>query len=155
MYAPPIAKSTTPAPSLSLSTLRAVLAELEPLHGQRAVRAANIAACRAIVPGESGKAWYVQSETDPGQDYIVCHARDFDLWSCGCKDWERRGASLGACKHILAVKIVRECEQRERGDTPPPTPLALPTRCYGDEDRFELTAAGAAYLGALDTVPAA
>ena len=155
MIAPPVAKSTTPVPSFSLSTLREVLAELEPLHGQRAVRAANIVACRAIVPGASGQAWYVQSESDAGVDYIVCHARGSDLWSCGCRDWERRGVSLGACKHILAVKILRECEARERGDNPPPTPLAFPTRCYRDEDRFELTEAGAAYLAALDTVPAA
>ena len=59
MTATPIAQPI--APAFSLATLRTVLAELEPLHGQRAVRAANIAACRAIVTGASGCVWYVQS----------------------------------------------------------------------------------------------
>ncbi len=118
--APRFATSATPAPTFSLATLRAVLAELEPLHGQRAVRAASIVACRAIEPSLTGKAWYVQSETDPTNEYIVCQAIA-DRWSCTCQDWARR--SPAACKHVLAVTILRECESRERGPEPPPIPL--------------------------------
>ncbi len=151
MYAPPVAQSTTaPAPTFSLQTLREVLAELEPLHGGRAVRAATIVACRAIVPGASGQAWYVQSETDPGRDYIVCCARGFDHWCCGCKDWERRGVGLGACKHILAVRILRECEARERGPEPPPIPFPFPALPVDEPITYELTPLG---LAATERAP--
>ena len=120
--APRFATSACPAPTFSFATLRAVLAELEPIHGPRAVRAANIVACRAIEPSYSPGGWYVQSESDPDTDYIVLHVGSLDRWSCTCQDWARR--SPAACKHILAITIVQECEAREQGPEPPP--LALP-----------------------------
>jgi hypothetical protein len=118
-----------PVPAFSLATLREVLAELEPLHGHRAVRAANIVACRTIDPSITGKAWYVQSESDPTTDYIVCCALGLDRWSCSCKDWERRGVGLGACKHILAVKILHECEARVGGRNRRPPSRSRCRRC--------------------------
>jgi hypothetical protein len=119
---PRFATSDCPAPTFTFATLRAVLAELEPLHGQRAIRAANIVACRAIEPSYSPGGWYVQSESDPDTDYIVLNVGGLDVWSCTCKDWALR--SPAACKHILAITILQECEARERG--PEPQPLALP-----------------------------
>ena len=142
MITSPNAQSS--APAISLATLRAVLAELEPLHGQRAVRAANIVACRTIDPSVTGKAWYVQSESDPTTDYVVCCALGLDRWSCSCKDWERRGVGLGACKHILAVKILRECEARERGPEPPPIALPFPALPVDEPIPYELTPLGLA-----------
>ena len=121
--APRFATSECLAPSITLATLRAVLADLEPLHGQRAVRAANIVACRAIEPSYSPGGWYVQSESDPDTDYIVLHVQGLDRWTCSCRDWQNRGESIGCCKHILSIKILRECEAREQGPEPPPLPL--------------------------------
>ena len=88
-------------------------------------RAANIVACRAIEPSAVPGGWCVQSESDPATDYIVLNP-GFDIWSCTCKDWARR--SPAACKHIFAVSILRECEERERGRGPelPPIPLPFP-----------------------------
>jgi hypothetical protein len=97
--------------------------------------------------------WYVQSESDPDTDYIVLHVSDFALWSCSCKDWARR--SPAACKHILAVTILQECEARERGPEPPP--LALPFT-LDDPDAPIAYALTPRALAALDTpavVPAA
>jgi hypothetical protein len=153
--APAFITSDAPAPTFSLGTLREVLAELEPLHGQRAVRAANIVACRAIVAGASGCLWYVQSESDPSAEYYICCAPGFDLWNCNCRDWQQRGPSIGACKHILAVTILRECEARERGPEPPP--LALP---FTEDDpdapiAYALTPRALAVLDAPAVVPAA
>src|SRR5688500_15418502 len=141
---PRFATSECPGPTFSFATLRGVLADVEPIHGQRALRAANIVACRAIEPSASAGGWYVQSESDPDTDYIVLHVSDFDIWSCSCKDWARR--SPAACKHILAVTILQECEARERG--PEPSPLALPF-VEADPDAtigYELTAAALAAL---------
>jgi hypothetical protein len=145
--APAFITNAAPAPTFSLATLREVLAELEPLHGQRAVRAANIVACRSIVAGASGCLWYVQSESDPSAEYYVCCAADFDLWNCNCKDWQQRGVSIGACKHILAVKIMRECEARERGPEPPPLALPFPEADPDAPIGYALTPAA---LAALD-----
>jgi hypothetical protein len=157
MYAiTPQAQDTTAGPSFGFQTLRTVLAELQAAHPERGSRldhAAMIVALRQIEQAMAGPgAWWVQSESDPTTEYYVV-ALPSGRYSCTCKDYQQRG---GPCKHGLAVVLRAACEDRERGDTPPPTPLAFPTRCYGDEDRFELTVAGAAYLAALDApVPAA
>jgi hypothetical protein len=111
-----------------LATLAEVLAEIEAAHpeyGQRPIRAASIIVGRRIEAGESGQAWYVQSETDREADYLVGCAPEFDLWTCSCKDHQQRGGTVGVCKHILAVQMLAECEQRERG--PQPSPILFPT----------------------------
>ena len=131
----------TGAPSFSLATLRDVLAEMEQAHPERAgrlVRAANIVAIRAIAATAHGNCW-VQSECDPTTEYLVVYVPQFNVWTCTCKDFQQRG---GPCKHALAVQLLQACEARERGPAPPP--IALPARCYADDDRFELTALGVA-----------
>src|SRR4051794_9382515 len=143
------------APTFSLATLRAVLAEMEAAHPERAsrlVRAANIVAIRRVVLGDSGRVWWVQSECDPTTEYMVVPVPDFGLMTCTCQDFQQRG---GPCKHALAVQMLQACEKRERGPQPPPTPLAFSRRSYADDNRFELTEAGAAYLAALDAPAAA
>jgi hypothetical protein len=155
-----MASTSTPsiqssAPAISLTTLRAVLAEMEVAHPERAsrlVRAANIVAIRRITLGDSGKVWWVQSECDATQEYMVVPVPDFGLMTCTCRDFQQRG---GPCKHALSVQMLQACEARERGPQPPPTPLAFPQRAYADDERFELTEAGASYLAALDASAAA
>jgi hypothetical protein len=44
------------------------------------------------------------------------------------------------------VALWRRCVERERGPEPP---QAAPLRHYADDDRFELTPAGEAYLDRL------
>ena len=129
------------APAFSLASLRAVLAEMEAAHpecGQRLVRAANIVAIRQIERTARGNYW-VQSECDPTSEYMVVLLPELGVWTCTCKDFQQRG---GPCKHALAVQLLQACEARERGPAPPP--IALPARCYADDDRFELTALGVA-----------
>jgi hypothetical protein len=133
------------APQFSFATLREVLAAMEAAHPERAARlihAANIVAIRRIQLGDSGKVWWVQSECDPTTEYMVVPVPEFGMMTCTCQDFQRRG---GPCKHALAVQMLQACEERERGPEPEP-PLALPSRCYSDDDRFELTAVGVAIL---------
>src|SRR3954470_21466036 len=103
------------APTFSLATLRAVLAEMEAAHPERAsrlVRAANIVAIRRVVLGDSGRVWWVESECDPTPEFMGVPVPDFGLMTCTCQDFQQRG---GPCKHALAVQILQACEQRERG----------------------------------------
>jgi hypothetical protein len=151
MYAiTPQAQDTTAAPAFGFQTLRTVLAELQAAHPERATRldrAAMIVALRQIEQAMAGPgAWWVQSESDPTTEYYVV-ALPSGRYSCTCKDYQQRG---GPCKHALAVVLRAACEDRERGNTRPPAPLAFPTRCYGDDDRFELTPKA---LAALDAPP--
>jgi len=137
-------------PELSLTSLRAALADMESAHpeyGQIPVRAATIVAVRRIEPTASGTYW-VQSECDPSREYWVCPLPEFGLWRCTCKDFQQRG---GPCKHALAVQLLQECEQRERADNVIP----FPAERYGDADRFELTPLGEASLSALEPGPVA
>jgi hypothetical protein len=117
----------------------------QPERASRLVRAANIVAIRRVQLGDSGKVWWVQSEADPTVEYIVVPVPEFGIASCTCKDFQQRG---GACKHALAVEMLQACEQREWG--PEPLPIPFPQRAYADDERFELTGAGMAYLAALD-----
>ena len=142
------------APSISLATLRDVLAELkaqEPERGCRWDKAAFIVAFRSIQRFGTGSAnWYVESECEADRLYIVSQVLP-DRWTCMCKDFEQRG---GPCKHALSVILLQACEARE-GGTPPPAPIAFPARAYTDADCFELTPLGEAYLAAQEPGPAA
>src|SRR5438067_9608111 len=136
----PQAQST--APTFSLATLRDVLAEMEsaqPERASRLVRAANIVAIRAITTTAHGNSW-VPSETDPTTEYLVVYAPQFNVWTCTCQDFARRG---GPCKHALAVQMLQACEERERGPEPPPVLLPFAER-DPDATRFGLTALGLA-----------
>jgi hypothetical protein len=155
MVCPSTPSIQSSVPTFSFATLRAVLAEMEAAHPGRAsrlVRAATLVAVRRIQLGDSGKVWWVQSECDPTTEYMVVPVPEFGLMTCTCRDFQQRG---GPCKHALAVQMLQACEQRERGPQPPLTPLTFPQRAHADDDRFELTEAGAAYLAALDAPAAA
>jgi hypothetical protein len=61
------------APTLSLATLRTVLAELTeqyPDREWRLVKAANIVAVRTIERSPSGPGWWVESESEAGKFYF-------------------------------------------------------------------------------------
>jgi ribonuclease HI len=48
-----------------------------------------------------GSRYKVASQSEPGLFYIV----DAQENSCGCPDFVARGKEIGACKHLLAVKM--------------------------------------------------
>src|SRR3954471_11665242 len=132
------------APTFSLATLRAVLADMEAAHPERAsrlARAANIVAVREIEHSTDSDLWFVQSECDATNTYFVLYVPQFGIWTCNCKDFVQRG---GPCKHALSVQMLQACEARERGTEPPP--LAFPARTLTDDEPipFELTALGMA-----------
>jgi hypothetical protein len=139
-----ISPTQSSVPVISLATLRKVLATMEAAHPERAnrlIHAANIVAIRRIQLGDSGKVWWVQSECDATREYMVVPVPDFDLMTCTCQDFQRRG---GPCKHALAVQMLQACEARERGPEPPP--IAFPARTLADDAPipFELTDKGLA-----------
>jgi hypothetical protein len=135
------------APTFSLATLREVLAAMEAAHPGRAARlvhAANLVAVRRIQLGESGRVWWVQSECDATQEYMVVPVPEFGIMTCTCQDFQRRG---GPCKHALAVQMLQACEAREHE---PPPPIPFPT-CLTDVDvpiPYEFTPLGLAALNA-------
>jgi hypothetical protein len=146
--------ATSAAPTFSLATLRAVLAEMataEPERGQRWTRAATIVALRSIEPTAQGNYW-VGSEMDPDAEYIVCYLPAFDAWGCNCKDFQQRG---GPCKHGLAVRLMLACEARERGPEPLPIPLPFTEDDPDAPISYELTAAAIAALNTAEPLPAA
>jgi hypothetical protein len=54
---------------------------------------------------------------------------------------------LGACKHILAVKILHECEAREKGPAAPaPIALPIPPPPVDEPIPYELTPMGHAVV---------
>jgi hypothetical protein len=144
-----ISPTQSSAPAFSLATIREVLAAMEAAHPERAARlvhAANIVAIRRIQLGDSGKVWWVQSECDATQEYMVVPVPEFGIMTCTCQDFQRRG---GPCKHALSVQMLQACEARERGPEPPP--LAFPARTLADDEPipFVLTDKG---LAATDAV---
>jgi hypothetical protein len=143
MTATPVQSS---APSISLATLRTILAErtaAEPACACRLTRAATIVALRTVERTAAG--WIVESETTPGINYLV--------WSdgygphCFCPDYRERG---GSCKHILAVQLLRACEQREAGVLAFPAP-----RDYRDDEPIPYTLTELGYRTAGEPTPAA
>jgi hypothetical protein len=136
MATTPEAQRTTPA--ISLATLQAVLARGQAAHSDLAARldkAAHIVATRAIEPsGDDGRSYWVPSETQPGQLYLVIIAPR-GPWPCTCRDYERRQTW---CKHSLALALRRRCEEIERQQ-------AESTPAY-----VNITPAGAAYLDGYD-----
>jgi hypothetical protein len=144
-------RTQSSAPTFPVATLAEVLADIEAAHpeyGQRPIRAASIVVGRKIEMGESGRAWYVQSETDTEADYLVGCASDFDLWTCGCKDHQQRGGTVGVCKHILAVQMLAECERRGRGPESSPIALPFPPLPVDEPIPYELTPLAIAALEA-------
>jgi len=146
----PQAQDTTSAPAITLAQLRAMLAKGRAAHPDLAGRmdkASHILVARTVEPtGDDGKSWWVESETAEQQFYLVL-VTPHGAWPCTCKDFERR---QDWCKHALAVALLKRCQEEAA------TPIPFPERVYADDDRIELTEAGAAYLAALDApVPVA
>src|SRR4051812_24447315 len=129
---------TTPAtlsiaPTTTLADLRAILGQLRSDHpngGARLDHAAFIATFREVERGANPGTWWVQSETDPGQTYLVTEGQ-----SCVCQDFARRGA-LTPCKHLLCVAILQRAERLEAEALDPTAPIG-----------WELTGAALAALG--------
>src|SRR5262249_37870383 len=126
MLATPDVQSS--APSISLATLRAALAELkaqEPERGARWDRAAMIAALRRRQPGTAAGYW-VESECEANNWYWVYRAAVSPVEMCLCEDYKQRG---GPCKHALAARLLHACQDREaaRGI---PAPIPFPTQPY-------------------------
>ena len=152
MRAPTQAQVTT-APAFSLQTLREVLAELkaaEPERGTRWDRAASIVALRTVEPGIRA-GWWVESECEANQWYWVFRPAGAPAETCMCPDYKQRG---GPCKHALAVRLFLAAIARE-AERQADEPIPFPERCYSDEDRFELTPLGEAYLDAYAPGPVA
>src|SRR5712692_979533 len=146
---PSTPQPTTPA--ISLATLRAVLAELkaqEPERGCCWDRAAMIVALRRMQPGTAAGYW-VESECEPNKWYWVYRPAVAPVEMCLCEDYKQRG---GPCKHALAVRLLRACEETEAARATP-APIPFPTERYSPEDRFELTPKGLAYLESTDPDP--
>src|SRR3954453_5175200 len=98
------------ASSVELATLRALVAALRteyPQAGPRLDHAAFIATFRDVERGATPSTWWVQSETDPNQTYLVTAGE-----RCCCQDFARRG-TLTPCKHLLAVELFQRAERIE------------------------------------------
>jgi hypothetical protein len=132
MTATPRAQSS--APAITLDTLKAILAKGQAAHPDLAGRmdkAAHLLATRTVEPsGEDGRSWWVASETQPAQWYLVVTTPG-GPWVCTCKDFERRH---DWCKHGLSVALLRRCQEHQ---AVPPTDPDVPIP-------YELTALGLA-----------
>ena len=156
MSATPSVQSS--APTFSLATLRAVLAELTEEHPDREwrlVKAANIVAVRHMERYPYGGILFVQSESQADKTYTVVPTERGDTYDC--MDYRQRG---GPCKHALAVELYTRCERRdaEQHDptAEPSNVIPFPQQpAYRPEDRFELTPLGYAAVAASETEPLA
>jgi hypothetical protein len=102
---------------ISLADLCAIADQLRTEHpnaGARLDHASFIATFREVERGTSPSTWWVQSETDPNQTYMVTAGQ-----RCCCQDFARRGEQTW-CKHLIAVAIVERAERlavdREQAD---------------------------------------
>jgi hypothetical protein len=108
----------------TLATLRAAVDQLRteyPNAGQRLEHAQFILIAREVEQGGRPGQWWVGSETDPSQQYLVLN-RAGEAPSCTCQDWARRGAQVGICKHLAAVVLLERLERAEAATDPTPEP---------------------------------
>ena len=49
------------------------------------------------------RTWRVESETTPGQYYIVWYDPIRDMWGCSCPSFRYRFKTRKFCKHIMEV----------------------------------------------------
>ncbi|HLH23290.1 MAG TPA: SWIM zinc finger family protein [Chloroflexota bacterium] len=105
---------------ITLDTLKAMLAKGQAAHPDLAGRmdkAARILATRTVEPtGDDGRSWWVASETQAEQFYLVI-ITPHGAWPCTCKDFERRH---DWCKHSLAVALLRRCQEHQEHPEPDP-----------------------------------
>src|SRR5215210_1191787 len=105
------------AQPITLDQLQSILDAAKakcPDLASRLDRAASLLITRRIERGESGRVWFVQSETDLEREYAVAIFKG-GPWVCECQDYKRRQQW---CKHGLAVALLRRCQ--EQAETPPP-----------------------------------
>ncbi len=143
----------SPAPSISIATLREVLAKGQVAHPELAARmerAAVIVALRSIAPAvaaeNAGIGYWCEASDGSREYWVTLDPRGYRGDRCSCPDYQQRG---GPCKHSIAVRLLQACERAEARQAP----ASLPERHYSDSDRFTLTEAGAAYLASLDSAP--
>lgn len=108
-------------PATTLEQLRALVDELRaefPAAGQRLDHAATLVLSYTVERGTAPGLWWVDSETEPGQQYLVLRKAG-EPSSCTCQDWSRRGAQAGVCKHIAATVLIERGERAEAEATDP------------------------------------
>src|SRR5262249_8825890 len=116
MVATPNTQVSTP--SISLAVLRdavEILKAQAPELGCRWDRAAMIVALRRIQAGTATGYW-VESECEATKWYWVYRPAVAPVEMCLCEDYKQRG---GPCKHALAVRLLRACEDREAARVSP------------------------------------
>jgi hypothetical protein len=95
-------------PNVDLTTLRAIVADLQAAHpaaGSRVEKGAALFLFRHVERSASG-AWYVQSETDADVEYILAGDQ------CTCQDFSRHG-DQSPCKHQFCRAIYQRAERLE------------------------------------------
>jgi hypothetical protein len=130
------------APSISLATLRMVLAKGQAAHpelGCRMERAAHIVALRRITPAVSlqnrGVGYWVEASDGSREYWVTLDPRgNYRFDRCTCPDYQQRG---GPCKHAIAVRLLQACERAEARQAP--TPLPTPTLDPDSPIPFTLT----------------
>src|SRR5215207_3141990 len=81
-------------------------------------KAAGLLATGRVERGDTGRIYWVQSETDADKEYAVALFKG-GPWVCNCPDFQRRKQW---CKHGLAVALLKKSQERAGADTPPPSP---------------------------------
>src|SRR5215207_5679817 len=112
--------------TVTLATLQAVLDGAKahcPDLASRLDKAAGLLATGRVERGDTGRIWWVSSETDAAKEYAVAIFKG-GPWVCNCPDFQRRKQW---CKHGLSVALLKRCQERE-GDTPSPVAPAAPLR---------------------------
>jgi len=109
-----------------------------PAAGQRVQHSAMIVLFRRCEQGE-GRGWWVQSEANDEQEYIVLDGR------CTCVDFARHG-HLSPCKHQLSVKLAQRAERLHAEATDPTPAPAFEVDITGEPISYELTPQALAYL---------
>jgi hypothetical protein len=95
------------APATTVADILSIAADLKAVYPDRARRvekAVQLVRFRSIERGDSGRVWWVGSETTPDTTYAVADA------TCQCMDYQKRG---GPCAHQLAVTLVTRLERIE------------------------------------------
>ena len=122
-------RAITPTPErttagVTLDTLQCVLDGAKQRCPDLAIRldkAAGLLATGRVQCGDTGRIWWVTSETDAEKEYAVAIFKG-GPWVCNCPDFQRRKTW---CKHGLAVALLKRCQDREGAGTPPPTAPAF------------------------------
>ena len=154
----PRTQDTTPAPAITLATLRAVLAMGQAAHpdlAPRMERAALIVALRSIQPAMAasnrGVGYWVEASDGSREYWVTLDARGYHGDRCTCPDAQCRG---NPCKHSIAVRLLQACERAEqRAQATPANVIPFPTPTL-DPDApipFELTDKALAALEAAPT----